>query len=434
MTCFPVVKIPLVLFFFTTLLFAGRAPVRAFDATAWRYQQAFEVAQAGGAMRVALPPETLDRLQPDLRDLRIVGADGAEVPYTVLELPTARAAATTLVMMRRPVSLRIDMEKKEVIATIVTETDAPLDTVALFIADTRDYMLPARLEISENGDVWQTLATGLALFRRGQGGRYNAVVQNTLPLGHQSAACVRVTISTGESSLAITGAELRVIKETAARRALPDVVAPVHIVATEQRAGETLLTLDLGAANLSLSTLSLQIAERLFMRHVTLIGMDGRELARGETLYRVEIPGQVSTRKSTLAPGGVLVSERRLIARIENGDSPPLDVRGASATRRPVHIAFNPASAGRFIFLAGNEQARAPRYDLAVLSGQLANLPLSPITVGASTETPGYHRSLVPDNVSVRDIVGSVLFWLALTAVVVVLLVVIAKLLPKSNA
>ncbi|MDR0352748.1 MAG: DUF3999 domain-containing protein [Opitutaceae bacterium] len=421
---------------FTTLLLsvAGGAALRALDATAWRYQQPFEVAQAG-AMRVALPPETLDRLQPDLRDLRIVGADGTESPYAVLELPAARAASQTLTVTRRPVSLRIDPEKKEVIATLSTETGAPLDSVALLIADTTDYMLPARVEISGDGNAWRTLASGLALFRRGQGGGYNTIVQNTLPLDRRSAAFVRVTISTGETSLAITGAELRVIKETAAREAMPDDDAPARIVATEQRAGETLLTIDLGAANLSLSTLSFQIADPLFMRHVTLTGTDGRELARGEALYRVEIPGQVSTSKTALAPGGLFVPERRILARIENGDSPPLDVRGVGATRRPVHIAFNPAVAGRFTFLAGNAQARAPRYDLAVLSGRLASLPLSRITAGASSETPDY-RAPAPasDKTSVRDIIGSAFFWLALTAVVIVLFVVIAKLLPKPKA
>lgn len=412
------------------LCVASVSAVFAIETTAWRYRQPFDIA-APGATRVALPLETLDRLQPDLRDLRIIDGGGAELPYAVLELPSARAAYKNIVTTRRPVSLQIDGEKKEIIATIATETDAPLDSVELSVADTSDYMLPARVEISGDGSTWSTLARGQAIFRRNQGGRYNAVVQNTLALNGSRAAFVRVAISADESTLAITGAEVRSIKETAARESEPDIAVPARIVSAGQREGETLLTIDLGAANLSLRTLSFQISDALFMRSVSVIDADNNTLVRNQALYGVQLRGEATARKTTLEFRGLFVPTRRVTVRIENGDSPPLDVRGAGATCRPVHIAFNPAAAGRHVFLSGNSQARAPRYDLAVLSDKLASLPLSKISAAAQIETPDYRAPEPPREPS--QWADNALFWIALAAVVIVLLVVVAKLLPRAK-
>lgn len=403
------------------------------ETTAWRYQQPFDIAGAG-PVRVALPLETLDRLQPDLRDLRIVDAKGAELPYAALELPKARAAYETTASVRRPVSLQINSAKKEITAIIATETNAPLDSVELRIADTADYMLPARVEISDDGDVWRVVATGRAIFRRNQGGRYNAVVQNTLSLNRSRAAFVRVTIAVGDTPVAITDAELRSIRETAAREAPAGVIAQARIEKTENVDDATMLTVDLGAANLTLTELAFDIDDPLFVRAVTIAsgGATDEVVARNKAIYRADFGGGTHAESTSVAINRVTVTARRIVVKIANGDSPALRVRGVSVKYQPAFVAFNPAAERRHVFLSSNALARAPRYDIAAFSDKLADMPQSEIRVDALVETPGYRVPEPPGEPS--QLASNALFWAALAVVVVVLLVVVAKLLPKPKA
>ena len=434
----------------------------------WQFRQAFDVAQ-GGPTRVSLPADTLGGAQPDLRDLRILGPDGAELPCAFLELPAERAAGEIIKTLRRPVSLQVNTEKKEVIITIKTDIDANADagpdarlhSVELLIPDTKDYLLPARVEISDDARNWETLSSGQALFRRGQGqgGRHGAVAQTAFSLNRRVAAWVRVTISFDSdpaAPVAVSGALIRTVTGTPGRAAIADEDVPARITATEQRAGETLLVIDLGAANLSLSKLAFRVQDPLFMRGVEIsaggdtgdagktggAGKNSGENAgkhnrdktaplRAGTIYRVEAEGRIDAHKTELDLGGVQVPARRIIASIQNGDSPPLDVRGVEVKRRPVHIAFNPPAAGRYEFLSGNKAAAAPRYDLAALSGRLAGLPLTQIDAGALVETPGYIAPKPPGEAAA--FATRALFWVALAAVVIVLLVVVGRLLPKAD-
>jgi hypothetical protein len=324
----------------------------------------------------------------------------------------------------------VDPAKKEVVVTIETGTDARLDSVELLIPDRSDYLLPARVEISDDGRAWETLASGLALFRRGQGGR-EAVVQNSISLARRAASWVRVAIAFETTPVAVAGVQLRAITETSARAAMPDEDTGAKITSIEQRAGETRLTVDLGAANLTLSELAFHIDDPLFMRGVTITDGGENVLARGGVLYRVAIGNRIDTRKTTLDLGGVFVPVRRIVARIENGDSPPLAVRGVTAKRRPVHLAFNPPVAGRHMFLSGNPQASAPRYDLAALSGEFADLPVTKIVAGAVMVTPDYRPPGPPDERG--QFIKRAVFWVALALVVAVLLFVVGRLLPKAE-
>jgi hypothetical protein len=404
----------------------------ALEPDGWQFRQAFDIdLDRTGPVRIAVPADTLGGAQAGLRDLRILSPDGAELPYAFLKLPAARAAYETTETLHRAAALELDSTKKELAVTIKTGTDERLESVELLIPDTTDYLLPARVEISGDGRSWETIARGQALFRRGQGSRYGAVAQNTFSLNRRAAAWVRVTIAFETDPVAVTGAQIRTVTETAARSAAPDEAVEAGIVSTEQRAGETLLTVDLGAANLTLSALEFTINDPLFMRGVTISAGEKNVIARGGTIYRVNVGDRIAAHKTTLDLGGVFVAARQIVVRIENGDSPPLDVRGLDVKRRPVHVAFNPTIAGRHVFLSGNPQAVAPRYDIAALSDQFANLPVTEISADAVVATPDY-RPPEPPPLEPGWFTKRALFWVALALVVAVLLFVIGRLLPKT--
>ncbi len=111
----------------------------------------------------------------------------------------------------------------------------------------------------------------------------------------------------------------------------------------------------------------------------------------------------------------------------DNGDNPAIALNPIQVVYPVVRLVFKTAETDGFTLAYGNKQAHAPRYDLSLVavklltaSRQVAQLPADmPKTVNADSKAifPGI------DNTHI--------FWAALALVVVVLLVVVAKLLPK---
>jgi len=60
------------------------AKVKGITPNEWRFRQTIDV-PASGLVRVNLPAETLDVARQNLEDLRILNADGGEVPFLFSE-------------------------------------------------------------------------------------------------------------------------------------------------------------------------------------------------------------------------------------------------------------------------------------------------------------------------------------------------------------
>ena len=432
------------------LIFAFAPAAFSIEPTQWQYRQPIDITQPG-PLRISLPLETLGRAQPDLRDLRILAPDGTELPYAILDVPTERAASESIEIWGRPVSLRVDTAEKKLFVTIETGTDKRLDSVELLVPDTKDYLLPARIEISGDGEKWEMLSSEQVLFRRGREHHYGAVAQSTFSLSRRTAAWVRVTISFDTEPVAVSGAMIRTVTGTPGRAAMPDENAPVKISHVEHDSNTTTLTLDLGAANVSLSQLHFDIADTLFMRNVSVTStpLDDKTtqkvpadkatlqvLATGyePPIYSIKgVDDTLITANTTLKFDGTPVKTRTIWVNIDNADSPPLHILGVTAKRRPVLIAFNPPAAGRYTLLSGNAQAPAPRYDLAAFSQNLGRLPVTQIVASPIEPTPDYRAPKPPPSGEPLNLATRALFWVALALVVILLLVVVAKLLPKPK-
>ncbi|HEX5790907.1 MAG TPA: hypothetical protein VFY13_07120, partial [Luteolibacter sp.] len=108
----------------------------------------------------------------------------------------------------------------------------------------------------------------------------------------------------------------------------------------------------------------------------------------------------------------------------DNGDNPPIALEQVSVEYSlPSILAKITDDAGLHLYY-GNPQARAPRYDLNLVSTTLRNAEKVPAKLSAQ-------EALKPQKARGNTTSGSPWLWLALGGVVVVLLVVVAKLLPK---
>lgn len=117
-----------------------------------------------------------------------------------------------------------------------------------------------------------------------------------------------------------------------------------------------------------------------------------------------------------------------LILEAQNGDNPPIQLNHFQLLYTAMSILFE-AKAGEDLFLYyGNDSATAPHYDLNLVSSQLRSVNKS--TAGLGPEEP-LKKSWSAKGASGK---GGLIFWGVLALVVVALLVVIARLLPKSGA
>ena len=245
-------------------------------------------------MKLSLPVETLDAARPALEDLRVYDDGGKEMPY-LIERPMPAPG-----IVRNAKSFRVSLNAGATVLTVETGLAQPLDGVTLESPANR-FIKSVQIETSADGNRWEMLARGKAIFRQP-----NGASQLYLDLPAGASPWLRLTVDDRRSEpIPFTGARVH----AAASLPVPGEPLPVTIAGREETPGETRLTLSLGAGNLSLATVHLETPEPLFMREVTASAPQVSEdsireqtLARG-LIYRVAVEGQPRVRESFRAAG-----------------------------------------------------------------------------------------------------------------------------------
>jgi len=182
-------------------------------------------------------------------------------------------------------------------------------------------------------------------------------------------------------------------------------------------------------ANLPLTRLTCSTTTPLFQRTITV----SEELAdeRGETYRRqlgsatwVQTPGR-KTSEFSLSLESVPQNDT-LILETENGDNPPVQLDQFRGFYPASRLLFKTTANDTLHLYYGNLNTDAPRYDLALVAGELLAAEKSVATMGAE-ET--LKKSAQTQNWAPGT--GGIVFWGILAIVVIGLLVVISKLLPK---
>ena len=361
-------------------LFVLCSAVFALDDTGWKNRQVLAVDRPG-LLKIALPPETLGLARAGLDDLRLLDPAGREVPFVFTLPPPAQPAVS-----RRPASFKAILSDSATQLRLETGTSTAIEFVTLS-TPAPSFLKPVRVEVSGDGKRWETIASGTAIFRQ------FGAEQLRIDLQRKSAGHVRITVSdTVTRPVAFTGATLQLAGSTP-----PDVSAPisVRVLRRDEFAGESVLTLDLGGANVPLASIEFETTEPLFARAVRFSVREladessvERTLASGQ-IWRVAADGMPATSQREV-PVDFTAPSRELFIHVANGDSPPLSIDRVVARQHPVWLVFRAAEAGSYSVLTGNAQVPAPRYDLATLATALRDTPPSPLVPGPAQPNPGY--------------------------------------------
>jgi hypothetical protein len=117
-----------------------------------------------------------------------------------------------------------------------------------------------------------------------------------------------------------------------------------------------------------------------------------------------------------------------LILDTDNGDNPPLQLEQFKFFYPATRILFKAAPGEELSLYYGNPNAAPPRYDLSLVAGQLlaADKNAASLADEEPLQKPAWHATEIGGN-------ANYFFWGVLGLVVVVLLIVISKLLPKAT-
>ena len=366
----------------------------------WQRDQSFDVSTTG-LVKMSLPVETLDAARPSLEDLRLYDQAGNEVPY-LIERPAQVAKAAQAVK-----ALQVSLNANTTVITIETGLEQPLDGVTVE-TPAMNFIKAVRVESSDDGNRWQTLAQGQPIFRQPDGASH---LQISLP--PTSSKWLRLTVDDGRSPpVPFTGA----LVHPAMDKPPPGELIPATVTERDENPGETRLELSLGAANLSVASVQLETTEPLFMRQVIVafpkVSEDTiREETIGQgTVYRIAVEGQNPSQNLSV-PLDSLVSSRELFLLIKNGSSPPLPISAVHVERRPVHLVFLARQPGAYHLLTGNAHCDAPRYDLAALGMNLKDLAVSPIKISPPTDNPDFRAAEVLPGLEVTGAALDVSDW-----------------------
>jgi hypothetical protein len=138
----------------------------------------------------------------------------------------------------------------------------------------------------------------------------------------------------------------------------------------------------------------------------------------------VQTPNQTSKQFALILHGSP--TSDTLVLETHNGDNPPIELEKFQAFYPATRVLFKAQPAEALLLYYGNPQTASPRYDLSLVAGQLlaadqAEASLAPEEQLKKTWGEGY-----------RPGKGGIVFWGILAVVVVALLIIISRLLPKS--
>ncbi len=118
-------------------------------------------------------------------------------------------------------------------------------------------------------------------------------------------------------------------------------------------------------------------------------------------------------------------SSDTVVLETHNGDNPPIELEKFQAFYPATRILFKAQPADALLLYYGNRRAAAPRYDLSLVAGQLLAADQSEAALG------GEEQLKTSWGEGHRPGTGGIIFWGMLAVVVVALLIIISRLLPK---
>jgi hypothetical protein len=372
------------------------ARAHAFDPSKLEFERTVENVTAPGLYHVEVDPDLYRHAHADdLADVRIAGADNAEVAWLVRRIPAPQKAEEHAVTIVDPVQL------PDGSARAVLDLGAPglkHSEVKLVVDGEGDWFRKTRIEVSTDETSWALLAEGAYVFRVTAAG--NVATHTTLKYPVSDSRYLRVTLL-----LAASGPPVRISGATVAF-VPPEAHVPMRLlpstkpqpVATPTDAKTSEWTLDLASPGVPIAEVALDITDPAFERRALLAAANHQNYwapIAATLLFRVapNVAGKLAEENVRVAADGT--RKRYLRLTVYNGDDAPLALRTVSPAYVAEELVFRAPAAGTYTLYVGGD-VPAPTYDLAAVLQRSGEQPTLAASFGTITPNPTFGHLAKP--------------------------------------
>ncbi|MBM3848287.1 MAG: DUF3999 domain-containing protein, partial [Verrucomicrobia bacterium] len=274
---------------------------------------------------------------------------------------------------------------------IIPITNAPALRSLTLQTPAPGFLKPITVEALADGGSARPIASRITFFRQRGVDRLSL----DLPTLDASVRSLRITLDDSRSAPIPISA---VVLEEEEIPTPSWMILPLQAGDRLEGSGQSRINLQIGAAGIPIERMRFTTDEPVFARRIELMsrewgaqGLEDRPLASG-SIHRLTFDAE--TRSESLEfTARFKAPAPEIVMVIENGDSPAMTFQRIEALWHPVRLLFHSRSAGTFLLLSGNPQARSPRYDLGLLLGDARRATLQavqprPLTVRASFRPP----------------------------------------------
>lgn len=367
------------------LLFAVLASAAPLNLSAWKFRKPIPVAASDGLAVVKLDRDVFIHADPQWQDLRVV-RDGVEVPLQQEVLGQEEDHVSVPAKM-------MDLAVVDGPAVQFTlEVGRTQHNRVTIHTPAKNFRQQVRVEASENNQDWATLRPDASIFDFTEDTHQFSSLDVSFPAS--TKPYLRVTILGWDQVKNVSEASVdSVVKRSPVR----EVLATIQPAITEDSKNKsTIATLDLGVAGLPVDYLLLDVSTPQFHRAVNVeVSLDGKEWGNLVEGVIARLPGDGYT-EERLALHIPASGSRYLRIRVFNRDDQPVEIRSVSLQALLHVVKFLPSAAGNYWLYYGNEDAKAPEYDLGILLSKTNHLIETSVKLGAEQSNPLYRAPVPP--------------------------------------
>jgi hypothetical protein len=323
----------------------------------WKYARPIELppalsGSANGMVRFALPGAVYGQSLPDLADLRVIDAAGAQQPFAIDQI----AARTENQRLDATLSEQGFVPGRYTQAVADVGLAGVMHDVITIQTDADEFSTWVEVAASDDERTWRIVRQRAPIFRfRADGFEGSLDVR----FDRTRARWLRIRVLDPAKQFSITGCSVADVLETApnfvtvAAGLRPDPHSPPR---------QTRLTIDLGSAEIPASEVRFTVADAAFQRAVAVLtsanGKDWNDVYDCE-IYRDDLGGSSLSFAFPEGRGRYW----RLI--VYNRDDAPLQNLRADLLATPRYVSFRARAGTHYRVIYGNPRAAAPEYDFA---------------------------------------------------------------------
>jgi len=364
------------------LCLLAASPVAAFDAGRFAQRRAVLGVSEAGRYRIEIDPVIYRALAASsssaasasagrdlMSQLRLVDAQGEQVPFLVRPVPATSTAVARTATMVDPLSLpsgearavfdlgRSGLKHSELTLDIAASETGP--------GQSGDFLRRVRLERSDDERHFAVLSTGETIFRAQSSRSPAESLRIRYPVSDARYLRVVVLPAADHQRLSVRGATFAFAP---AETRLPERMLPASLGDKGQdRASKTSwIVLDLGARGVPLAGVSLTFDNDAFERFVTIDTANDPTLwVPTASAWAIGTPALWASANPASAPVALPVATTRRYLRLTftDGDDRPLSVRGAQAFYQPEELLFEARAPGEHSLLLDTDEPESPTYD-----------------------------------------------------------------------